>query len=220
VLSRWNCHGGIVGDEMSLPTPYYDEDGITIYHGDCREILPHLPKVDLVLTDPPYGLADRWTGGTWGAAPMYEDAKRWDRDIPIDAVIAMMSLGTNSIIWGGNLYPLPPSRCWLSWEKSSKMSTLADFELAWTSFDRPSKQWLEDRNPDGKREHPTQKPLSLFLWCLGFAPDASTILDPFMGSGTTLRAAKDLGRRCIGIEIEERYCEIAVKRLGQEVLRF
>ena len=205
---------------MSLPTPYYDEDGITIYHGDCREILPHLPKVDLVLTDPPYGLADRWTGGTWGAAPMYEDAKRWDRDIPIDAVIAMLSLGTNSIIWGGNLYPLPPSRCWLSWEKSSKMSTLADFELAWTSFDRPSKQWLEDRNPDGKREHPTQKPLSLFLWCLGFAPDASTILDPFMGSGTTLRAAKDLGRRCIGIEIEERYCEIAVKRLGQEVLRF
>jgi DNA modification methylase len=200
--------------------PYYDEDGITIYHGDCREILPHLPKVDLVLTDPPYGLADRWTGGTWGAAPMYEDAKRWDRDIPIDAVIAMLSLGTNSIIWGGNLYPLPPSRCWLSWEKSSKMSTLADFELAWTSFDRPSKQWLEDRNPDGKREHPTQKPLSLFLWCLGFAPDASTILDPFMGSGTTLRAAKDLGRRCIGIEIEERYCEIAVKRLGQEVLRF
>lgn len=151
---------------------------------------------------------------------MYEDAKRWDRDIPIDAVIAMLSLGTNSIIWGGNLYPLPPSRCWLSWEKSSKMSTLADFELAWTSFDRPSKQWLEDRNPDGKREHPTQKPLSLFLWCLGFAPDASTILDPFMGSGTTLRAAKDLGRRCIGIEIEERYCEIAVKRLGQEVLRF
>lgn len=203
---------------MSPPKPYYDEDGITIYHGDCRLILPHLPKVDLVLTDPPYGLADRWTGGTWGANPMYADAKSWDRDIPHDAVKAIACLAQSVIIWGGNLYALPQSRCWLSWNKSSSMHTMADFELAWTNFDRPSKLWVEDRNPDGKREHPTQKPLSLMTWCLGFAPQAQTILDPFMGSGTTLRAAKDLGRKAIGIEIELKYVEIAIKRLQQEVL--
>jgi len=204
---------------MSLPTPYYDDGhGIVIYLGDCRDILPHLPKVDLVLTDPPYGLADRWTGGTWGAAPMYADAKRWDRDIPSDIVLSLETLAPSVIIWGGNLYALTPSRCWLAWQKSSTMHTMADFELAWTNFDRPSKLWREDRNPDGKREHPTQKPLSLFCWCMGFAPDAHTILDPFMGSGTTLRAAKDLGRKCIGIDIDEKSCEIAARRLGQEVL--
>ena len=198
--------------------PYYDHAGITIYLGDCREILPTLEPVDLVLTDPPYGLADRWTGGTWGAAPMYDDAKRWDRDIPTDTVVSLATLAPLVIVWGGNLYPLPPSRSWLSWEKSSKMQTMADFELAWTNLDRPSKLWREDRNPDGKRQHPTQKPLSLMEWCLGFAPFAASVLDPFAGSGTTLVAAKNLGRRAIGIEIEERYCEIAAKRLSQEVL--
>ncbi len=205
---------------MSLPTPYYEdaEAGITIFHGDCREILPLLPKVDLVLTDPPYGLADRWTGGTWGANPIYDDAKTWDRDIPSDVVVKLPSIAPSAIIWGGNLYALPVSRCWLSWTKTSTMRTMADFELAWTNFDRPSKQWTEDRNPDGKREHPTQKPESLMRWCLSFAPEAQSILDPFMGSGTTLRAAKDLGLKCTGIEIEEKYCEIAVKRLAQGVL--
>ena len=201
---------------MSLK-PYYEQDGITIFHGDCREILPQLPPVEVVVTDPPYGLADRWTGGTWGAADMYADARRWDRDIPIAAVQALPALAPKVIIWGGNLYSLPPSRCWLAWLKSSLMPTMADFELAWTNLDRPSKSWSEDRNPDGKRQHPTQKPLSLITWCLDFVP-GDTVLDPFAGSGTTLRAAKDLGRRAIGIEIEERYCEIAARRLDQQVL--
>ena len=77
---------------------------------------------------------------------------------------------------------------------------------------------MKDSEKDVDRDHPTQKPIALMKWCMGFVPDAQTILDPFMGSGTTLRAAKDLGRKCIGIEIEEKYCEIAVRRLNQEVL--
>jgi DNA modification methylase len=112
------------------------------------------------------------------------------------------------------------TRGWLSWGKTSLMPTLADFELAWTNLDRPAKCWTGDRNPDGKRQHPTQKPLQLFAWCLAFFPDSRLVLDPFCGSGTTLRAAKDSGRCAIGIEIEERYCEIAAERCRQEVLDF
>ena len=96
------------------------------------------------------------------------------------------------------------------------MPTMADFELAWTNLDRPAKSWREDRNPDGKRWHPTQKPISLMQWCVSFVD--GVVIDLFAGSGTTLLAAKNLGRRAIGVEIDERYCEIAAKRLAQEVL--
>ncbi len=196
--------------------PYYDDGQAVIYHGDCREVLPGLAPMGVLLTDPPYGHGERWQGGTWGAAPMYEDARRWDHVVDAETVTACVGAAHEAIIWGGNYYALRPSRCWLAWLKSSLMPTLADFELAWTSFDRPSKVWREDRNPDGPRVHPTQKPLSLMEWCLALAP--GTVLDPFAGSGTTLLAAKNLGRTAIGIEIEERYCEIAAKRLQQEVL--
>lgn len=198
---------------------YYQDEVCTIYHADCREILPHLGRFDLLLTDPPYGHGDKWQGGTWGAAEMYKDAIRWDDVKPDDATIQqVIESADHGIVWGANYFSLPPSRCWLSWEKSSRMDTLADFELAWTSFDRPCKAKREDRNPDGKRMHPTQKPLSIIRWCLTFAPDAQTIIDPFMGSGTTLVAAKLEGRKAVGIELEEKYCEIAAERLRQRVL--
>ena len=209
---------------MTLPTPYYDRDGITIYHGDCRDILPLLEpgSVDLVLTDPNYGHGKRWQGGTWGAAEMYRDAEAWDAERTDDTTIRQaVERGRDAIVWGGNYFSLPPSRCWLAWTKAERMATLADFELAWTSYDKPSKRFECRRNPqNGKRMHPTQKPIGLIRWCLEFAGEVETILDPFMGSGTTLRAAKDLGRRAIGIEIEEKYCEIAVRRLAQGVLPF
>src|SRR6185295_8328980 len=197
--------------------PYYSEDGITIFHADCRELL-HTLNVALVLTDPPYGHGDRWSGGTWASNPIYDLAFKWDAE-PIDAktITAVIGCAPVSIVWGGNYYSMPPSRCWLAWEKAQKIDTMADFELAWTNLEWPAKMFTEIRNPDGKREHPTQKPLALMKWCLGFAPQG-TVLDPFMGSGTTLRAAKDVGRKAIGIEIEERYCEIAAKRMAQEVL--
>lgn len=195
--------------------PYYDHAGITIYHGDCREALPNV-KVDAIVTDPPYGLGDKWSGGTWASDEMYKDARRWDSST-FNGLEAIVAKAGEAIVWGGNYYSLPPSRCWLAWEKSQRMPTMADIELAWTNLDMPSKSWIEGRNPDGKRLHPTQKPLSLMKWCLGFV-ESSTIVDPFAGSGTTLVAAKNLGLHAIGIEIEERYCEIAAKRLSQEVL--
>lgn len=203
--------------------PYYEHGGITIYHGDCREIIPQLPKVDLVLTDPPYGLGDKWQGGTWGANPMYADARKWDRPIEDGVLQSCISAGLNAIIWGGNYFTLPPCRGFLSWVKIPAMDTMADLEYAFTTFDFVAKAFTSPRNPDGERVHPTQKPKNLMLWCIGFADKRSnskieTILDPFMGSGTTLRAAKDLGRQAIGIEIEEKYCEIAAKRMQQEVM--
>ena len=202
-----------------IPKPYYEDAHVTLYCGDCREILPQLGTFDLLLTDPPYGHGDKWQGGTWGAAEMYKDAMKWDAETPSEETIAdVLKAATVGIVWGGNYFRLPPSRCWLSWEKSSRMDTLADFELAWTSMDRPCKAKREDRNPDGKRCHPTQKPLSILRWCFGFVADAKTIIDPFAGSCTTGVAAKLEGRHATLIEISERYCEIGAERLRQGVL--
>ncbi len=202
---------------MGLPTPYYDDgQGIVIYHGDCRDILPRLGPVDLVLTDPPYGLGEIMQGGTWGAAEKYADFRRWDI-APSYELLLDLTFNNFAIIWGGNYFYLPGARCWLVWDKRNAVPTMADCELAWTNLDKPTKRfsWGVGVHNYG---HPTEKPLELMTWCITQVPDAGTILDPFMGSGTTLRAAKDLGRKCIGIEIEEKYCEIAVRRLAQEVL--
>ncbi len=195
--------------------PYYDHAGITIFHGDCRDILPQLPKVDLVLTDPPYGLDKRWVGGTWFTRGVYNSDVSWDK--PVEDGIIQSLVAIPSIIWGGNNYQLPVSRCWLLWVKTNSVKTMADFEMAWTNLDKPSAMYVRACN-GWMRNHPTEKPINLMKWCIGIAPGSETILDPFMGSGTTLVAAKQLGRRAIGIEIEEKYCEVAVKRLSQEML--
>lgn len=204
-------------------TPYYEEPGITIYHGDCRDILPHLPKVDLVLTDPPYGIG-------FGAKHTKWSANRgtilgvWDKKIEVDFIL---SAGTFVCIWGGDRFSLPVSRKWLAWIKPDAPPTFSGMELAWTNVDGPSR-WKSHSISAVNAErvpHPTQKPLKVMEWCIQQFDGThqigkmavQTILDPFMGSGTTLRACKDLGRKGIGIEIEERYCEIAVKRLRQEV---
>ena len=120
--------------------------------------------------------------------------------------------GKNAIVWGANNYTMPPSRCWLVWEKPY-FPTMSDNELAWTSFDKPSKSFRNNRigNVNG---HPTEKPLGLMLWCVeNYSQPIGLILDPFCGSGTTCVAAKMLGRRYIGIDISEKYCEIARMRL-------
>lgn len=204
--------------------PYYEHGGITIYHGDCRDVLPKLEVADLVLTDPPYGIGSLWQGGKghgWARARAQgEDRNEWDGLAPDGETLALvLSKGKHAVVWGGNYFRLDPSRGWLVWNKPERNFTLAEAELAWTSRDMVVRVFDHPRS-ESDRKHPTQKPLKLMRWCLGFFPEAKTVLDPFMGSGTTLRAAKDCGRQVIGIELDERWCEVAAKRLGQEVLDF
>lgn len=215
--------------------PYYHDDaaGITIYHGDCRDVLPTVPACDVVITDPPYGIAldtnnRRFSGGTQGhrcgrslgvgrGVPIIND------DRPFDPTF-LLSYGKHQIIWGWNNFPdrLPRGAClvWLKRYDEAFGTFLSDAETAWMSKGQGvyCRRDLSNNAVSRERQHPTQKPVSLMRWCMGFFPSAETILDPFMGSGTTLVAAKHLGRRCIGIEIEERYCEIAALRLSQEVM--
>ena len=214
---------------MSLPTPFYQDPMVTLYHGDCREILPLLPKVDAVITDPPYGIgeASGKNKSRFGlVAPTDYGGSDWD-DTPIDWPLMQAVIRTAPLacIWGGNYYPVPPSPSWLVWDKVNYGSGFADCELAWTNFGCAVRKIRHQWNGmlrEGKeaRFHPTQKPLELMKWCITLAkvPEGGLILDPFAGSGTTLRAAKDLGRRSIGIEIDEKYCRIIAARMRQEVL--
>ena len=203
-----------------MAEPYYDEDGITIYHGDCREVLPKLQTAGLVLTDPPYGIGEH--GGkarTRGDSRPNHVAGNWDNERPCRGTLDLVrTRGAVQMIFGGNYFAdmLPPSRCWLYWRKLMG-GDFADGELIWTSLDAVVREFTKP-NKGGKNQHPTQKPLSVMQWCINQSKTDGTVLDPFMGSGTTLVAAKNLGRTAIGIEIEERYCEIAAKRLSQGVL--
>ena len=217
--------------------PYYDHAGITIYHGDCREILPGLEPVDLVLTDPPYGIsADKnaYKNGVKCRANGFKAHTDTDWDssaIDTELLLSTISIAKEAIVWGGNYFNLPSMAGWLVWDKVQRKFSFADGELAWTnigaalrifSYARGNESGFAPKlKPADKvfiNVHPTQKPMALIMWCIKLADNPQTILDPFMGSGTTLRAAKDLGRKAIGIEIEEKYCEIAAKRLSQEVL--
>jgi len=208
--------------------PYYEQDGITIYHGDCRKILPLLPKADLALTDPPYGLrenAHRVASRTKLAATTDYGDFDWDAKPAADEDIELtIKSATNCILWGGNYFKVPPSRGWLVWDKQNS-GNFADCELAWTNLKMSVRifrfTWngmIRQGEWRGPRVHPTQKPRELMGWCLSFVPEVATIIDPFMGSGPVLHAAKELGRRAVGIELEERYCEIAAERLSQGVL--
>ena len=188
---------------------------VQLFCGDCLEIMPTLSKVDAVVTDPPYGLGKKWTGGTWFTKGVYEsDDVEWDSEAKQEWIEAIITLSVPAIIWGGNYFLMPASRCWLSWEKNDNMPTMADFELAWTNFDRPAKRFIARRN-GWERQHPTEKPLALMEWCLSFLPDAVTILDPFMGSGTTGVACVNMGRNFIGIEKDPQYFEIAKERIAE-----
>ncbi|KKK84904.1 hypothetical protein LCGC14_2778660, partial [marine sediment metagenome] len=205
-----------------------------IYLGDCREILPTLEKGDLVLTDPPYGIdiaSKGQVGGSVLATNTRHIVSGWDSERLLQSTINyILRAGHTQMIFGGNYIAdlLPPSPCWLVWNKRGDYpsNNFADCELIWTSMIKPSRIykyfWQGMLQQDMKNKephyHPTQKPTSLMKWCILQADEAQTILDPFMGSGSTLRAALDLNRKCIGIEIEEKYCEIAAKRCSQSVM--
>ncbi len=202
---------------MSLPTPYYEEPGIVIYCGDCRDILPELGEVDCLVTDPPYGVGK----ADWDT----EFSKQWMElvsakvvavapgvvnivNMPVQigslpfawmAIAAITNGMTRGALGFGNYIPL------LIYSDASVFSQAKDLG----SFPIDSI----------KPRHPSPKPLRAWRWLVSLVP-GDTILDPFMGSGTTLRAAKDLGRKSIGIELESKYCDIAIRRLQQEVLPF
>jgi DNA modification methylase len=194
----------------------------TLYLGDSREILPAL-QADAVVTDPPYGIkADRDRNSEqWGWRDYGNGG--WDNARP-DAELMTLVIGTakHSVIWGGNYFPevLPPKPLakWLVWDKGQEGFSLADCELAWCSWNGAIRRKVYTRGEanQNKREHPTQKALTVLRWCIEQLPDGcSTILDPFMGSGTTGVAALQMGRQFIGIEREPTYFEIACRRLRE-----
>jgi hypothetical protein len=199
--------------------PYYEHAGITIYH--CREVLPGL-AFDSVVSDPPYGVlsqsgsaATRRSGGNKDGGVM-----AWDI-APEGELLDQFSANKRPVmLWGGCHLALPPTYGYLVWDKQIDGLNFGEVEFCWTNL-RFAPRVFRHRavGVDGGKVHPTQKPVALMRWCLGFLPKASgVILDPFMGSGSTLVAAKREGHRAIGVEIEERYCEIAAKRLAQGVL--
>lgn len=175
-----------------------------------------------VLTDPPYGIgadeAAAKNNGKWGWK--FYGQTQWDRERPQRPIFdAIRAASKHQIIWGGNYFTdfLPPSMQWLIWDKGQREFSLADFEMAWSSQNRAARLFEYPRAlalKDGK-EHPTQKPIVVMQWCLGFLPEDHVVLDPFMGSGTTGVACVNLGRKFIGIEIEPRYFDIACRRIEE-----
>jgi DNA modification methylase len=211
--------------------PYYEQSGITIYHAPAHRVLPLLEPCDLLLTDPPYGLGEagekRLSRTRLAKVGKYRTAD-WDDTMPPTWLIEQArGLCRWQIIFGGNYFVLPPSRAWLVWDKENT-GDFADCELAWTNLEQAVRRiryrWngmIQEQQSKAlaeKRVHPTQKPEAVMRWALLQAPSHDTILDPFMGSGTTLVAAKRLGKRAIGIEREEEFCEAAIQRLAQEAL--
>lgn len=209
-------------------------EGITLLCGDCRELLPTLPIADLMLTDPPYGIKmDRGVGG--GGYGFGRGVKRqpkayagdWDKERPDGACFdALLAAAKHHIIWGGNYFAdsLPVSGKWLWWDKLQTMPSFSDGELAWTSLQgNATKKFVYNGSGlmarEKLREHPTQKPIALMEWCLGFSPQSELIVDPFLGSGSTGVACARLGRQFTGIELNVGYFDIACRRIAEELRR-
>jgi DNA modification methylase len=192
-------------------------DGVRLILGDCRDILPTLGKVDAVVTDPPYGIGINKSNRL--SISRGHGGENWD-DEAAD-VSWIVPMGVPSIVWGGNYFDLPPTRAPLVWDKNNAGRDFADFEMAWTNLDMVARRIVfRPMNMDGGKVHPTQKPIEVMRWCVGWLPDdAQTILDPFMGSGTTGVAAVKLGRQFIGIEREPKYFDIACRRISDALAR-
>ena len=199
---------------------------ITLYNGDCLEYMKGMDdkSVDAVITDPPYGLGDWNNRGSNAGGPFDSDiTQQWDKPITKEVIDEIFRISKHQILWGGNYYLdyLPKTKQMFVWNKYIRNMHFNDCEIAWCS------QWKEasrvfDFSPSRmhKKEHPTQKPLELMLWCVEKLPkDVYTIFDPFMGSGTTGVAAVQLGRNFIGCEIDPDYFKIAEKRIHEATLQ-
>lgn len=202
--------------------------------GDCREILPTLHPVDAVVTDPPYGIGenDKKNMSRGRSSEKWKDAKptdygkfEWDQSIvDCDLLNLVLLSGKHQIVFGGNYYPLPPTSCWLVWDKLNGNSDFADCELAWTNLNKAVRRisylWNGFAMASGETRgaHPTQKPVGVMSWCLQQLPkDVNTVIDPFMGSGTTGVACLRSGLSFTGIEREEKYFSAACRRIENEV---
>jgi site-specific DNA-methyltransferase (adenine-specific) len=217
--------------------PYYEDSAVTIYHGDCREIVPQLGRFDLLLTDPPYGINYQSKMRT---ASQKMDRIVGDSEIDVSIVdafpecncIALFSRWDTAHAWATKLGGRLPVRGQIVWHKACggmgdlSRSYLLDYEVivyaTSNDFTLPGKRhgsvWRCPIDSPSSYQHPTQKPVGIMSMCICRFLVGETILDPFMGSGTTLRAAKDLCKKAVGIEINEQYCEIAANRMSQEVL--
>lgn len=216
-----------------IQKPYYQDDLVTIYNCDSLLVMPALRPIDIVITDPPYGIG-AYANGTMGGGVLAKQSKfqktDWDNERLHRVYMEMMKfISRHQIIFGGNYYgELGDTKCYIVWDKDNGDNYFADCELAWTNFDKAVRkikfkwQGMLQENMREKEEkyHPTQKPLGVMIKIIEDYTNASDlILDPFMGSGTTLVAAKALGRKAIGIEMNKQYCDIAVKRLAGVQLR-
>jgi len=187
-------------------------EGVTLHLGDCREILPIIGQVDAVVTDPPYGIGINKSNRL--SISRGHGGETWD-DEPAD-LSWLLPMDVPAIVWGGNYFVLPPTRSPLVWDKNNAGRDFADFEMAWTNLDMVARRIVfRPMNMDGGKLHPTQKPIEVMRWCIGWLPaGARTILDPFMGSGSTGVAAVKMGRLFVGIERSEKYFDIACKRVA------
>lgn len=196
----------------------------TLYLGDCRAILPLIGSVDAVVTDPPYGI--REAAGRNSSRSNLAQARDygnydWDnKTIDDDLIFSVISAGRYAIVFGGNYYQLPASSCWLVWDKENGNNDFADCELAWTNLPKAVRRirymWngMLRANNEERGDHPTQKPIGVMSWAISQLPcQSETILDPFMGSGTTGVSAINMGRKFIGIEREPVYFDIACRRI-------
>lgn len=193
----------------------------TLYLGDCRDILATLDKVDAVVTDPPYGIgAGTGIGKVTKEGSDFRHCEDWDAETPPPELFkALLSISERQIIWGGNYFALPPTPCFLIWDKvQPEQFSLAMAEVAWTNLRKPAKiyRWKSmSINGGAAKHHPTQKPLGLMEWCLSHLPGGRVILDPYMGSGTTGVACALHDRAFIGIEREPTYFDIACRRIEE-----
>jgi len=193
---------------------------VELHLGDCLEVMRGMPdkSVDAVITDPPYGIADIWKGGSshgWGVASLATPKRNgWDIKPDKQFFDEILRIANKVVIWGGNYFELPVSRGWLVWSKPERNFTLSEAELAWTNVPMPIRV-IDYRRSDPDREHPTQKPVGVMKFSIDKLklPDGATILDPFMGSGTTGVACVQTGRNFIGIEIDPDYFAIAERRI-------
>jgi DNA modification methylase len=203
----------------------------TLYCGDCRDVIPLLGRFDAVITDPPYGIGE----SSANHKSRSTSSAKWKRPTPIDygksdwddspcspeQIALIRSCSEKQIIFGGNYFELPPAKCWLVWDKLNGDNDFADCELAWTNLDKAVRRiqfrWngMIRQNGERRGDHPTQKPLGVMSWCIEQAGYPETVLDPFMGSGTTGVACAQLGKAFTGIERERKYFDIACERIAR-----